>query len=131
MGQHGGASTRINSRTRRPNVVEGEVETPGCILLNTGRYAYPTGISQCLQPSGNVDSATKNVAVLHHDVALVNADTELNAFLGSHPGITFGHAVLNLSRTPQGIDDTLELDQQSVARCFDDPAPMLGDLRID
>ncbi len=99
--------------------------------MNTGRKADASGFGQTFQPSRDVHPVTEDVVVLDKDVALVNTDTELNAFLGSHPGITLGHDVLNLSRTPQGIDDTGELDQQSITGRFDDTAPVFGDLRID
>jgi len=38
---------------------------------------------------------------------------------------------LDLSSTPQGIDDTGELDQEAISGGFDDASPMPADLRID
>jgi hypothetical protein len=54
-----------------------------------------------------------------------------NAFLSGNPSITLGHCVLNFSRTPQGIDDTGELDQQAITGRFDDAATVFSDLRVD
>src|SRR5580704_17874436 len=69
---HGGSTAgpppEINSRTRRPNVIEGEVETPGYVLLNTGRDANASGLCQTFEPSRDVHPVTEDVVVLHNDV---------------------------------------------------------------
>jgi hypothetical protein len=113
------------------HVVKGEIQTPGYVLLNTGRNANASGLSQTFQPSRDVHSVTEDVAVLHNNVALVNADTELNAIVARHGGISLTHPVLPLGRTSQGINHTGKFDQQSITGRFDDAAPVFGDLRVD
>jgi hypothetical protein len=113
------------------NVGEGEVETPGYVLLNSGRHANATGLGQTFQPCRDIHPVTENVVVLHNDVALVNADTELDATGRRHISVTLGPGVLNLSRTPQGINHTGEFDQQAITGRFDYAAPVFADLRVD
>ena len=112
-------------------IVKGEVELTRSVLLNTGGYANASGLGQTFQPSRDVHPVTKDVVVLHNDVALVNAETELDAFLSGDPNIPLRHYVLNLGRTPQGVDDTGELDQQAVPGCFDDAASVFSNFRVD
>jgi hypothetical protein len=38
-------------------------------------------------PSRDIHPVTENFAVLNNDIALVNADTELDAFVARHSGI--------------------------------------------
>jgi hypothetical protein len=45
--------------------------------------------------------------------------------------LALGHAALPLCCTTQPVDDAAELYQQPITSSFDDPAMMLGDLRID
>ena len=77
------------------------------------------GIPPAFEPSSYVHAVTENVAVLSDDIANVDAYPEVDAFLGGNLRITLGHDGLNLGRTPQGIDDTAELDQQTVTGSFD------------
>ena len=132
---HGGSTAgpppEINSRTPRPNVVEDEAETPGYVLLNTGGYANASGLGQTFQPSRDVHPVTEDVVVLHNDVALVNADTELDAIVARCNGISLTHLVLPLGRTPQGINHTGKFDQEAITGRFDDAASVFGNLRVD
>src|ERR1700731_3659574 len=72
---HGGSTAgpppEINSRTRRPNVVEDEAETPGHVLLNAGGPANASRLGQTFEMSRDVYAVTEDVAaVLNNDVAL-------------------------------------------------------------
>ena len=113
------------------NIVEGEVETSGYVLLNTGGHANASGLSQTFQPSRDVHPVTKDVVVLHNDVALVNADTELDAILVRRSATSLIYPVLPLGRTTQCINHTGKFDQQAITGRLDDAAPVFGDLRID
>jgi hypothetical protein len=61
---------------------------------------------------------TKNVVVLHNDVALVNADTELDPMAIRCGGISLIHSVLPLAGTMQCINDTGRFDQQAITGSF-------------
>jgi hypothetical protein len=73
----------------------------------------------------------EDVAVLGDDIALVDADAEFDAAVRRSLAIQLGQRRLYFAGTPQGVDDAGELDQQPVARGLDQPAAMLGDLRVD
>ena len=113
------------------HVVEGEVETPGYVLLNTGGHANASGLGQTFQPSRDVHPVSEDVVVLHNDVALVNADPKLDAIVARFTGISLTHSVLPLGRTTQCINHTGKFDQQAITGRFDDAAPVFGDLGID
>jgi hypothetical protein len=51
-------------------------------------------------------------------------------FLG-RPRITLGHPTLHRGSTGDRLNDAWKLDQDAVARGFDDAALVLGDLGID
>jgi hypothetical protein len=132
---HGGSTAgpppEINSRTRRPNVIEGEVETPGYVLLNTGRDANASGLGQTFQHEPQRSLRPRKCRRPAQRVALENADTKLDAIVARCSGTLLTHPVLPLGRTTQCINHTGKFDQQSVAGRFDDATPVLGDLRID
>jgi hypothetical protein len=132
---HGGSTAgpppEIDSRARRSNVVEDEVKTPGHILLNACRHTNSSGLGQTFQPSRDIHPVTKDVVVLHNDVALVNADTELDAMVARCSGISLIHPLLPLGRTTQCVNHTGKFDQQAITRRFDDPSTVFADFRID
>ena len=50
---------------------------------------------------------------------------------GRDAGVALGHRLLHLDRAAHRIDDAGKLHQHAIAGGLDDPAPVLGDLRID
>jgi hypothetical protein len=79
--------------------------------LNTGGNANASGLGQTFQPSRDIHPVTKDVVVLHDNVALVNSDTELDAIVARCRGISLIHPVLPFGRTTQGIDHAGELGE--------------------
>jgi len=71
------------------------------------------------------------VAVFNNNVALVNADTKLDAIVARCGGITLDHAALPFSHTTQCINHTGKFDQQAITSRFDNAAPVFGDLGIN
>src|ERR1700758_601924 len=71
--------------------LSGRVSTDALSIDITLR-AFSTVASRDIHP------VTENVVALNHDIADVDADPKLDAFLGGDFGITIGHGVLNLSR---------------------------------
>ena len=92
------------------NVLEGEVETPGYILLNTSRDTNASGLGQTLQPSRDVHPIAENVVVDDHDIADVDAYSKFDAVGRRHIGVTLGHPGLPLGRTTQCINHTGKFD---------------------
>jgi hypothetical protein len=111
-------------------IIEREIEPPNGVFLNTGRNANASRFRQTFKASSDVHAVTEDVAVLDHDVADVDPDAEFDAAVRC-AGIALGHAALPLGCTTQPVDDAAELHQQPITGSFDDPAMMLGDLRID
>ena len=58
---------------------EGEVEPAGRVLLNPSGYANPARLGQSLEPRRDIDPVAENVAILDDDVALMDADAQLDA----------------------------------------------------
>ena len=50
-------------------IVEGQVELADGILLHARRHADPTGLGECFQTSGYINSIAEDVAVFDHHVA--------------------------------------------------------------
>src|SRR5215472_10348642 len=88
----------------------------------------PPGSAKPSSRAATFTPSPKNVAILNNDIALVNADPNFDAFLGGDLGITLSHGVLNLSRTPHGIYNTGELNQETVPGGFDDAPSIFASL---
>jgi hypothetical protein len=56
---------------------------------------------------------------------------KLGALLSRGARIALGHTQLDLNRAPHPVHHARELGQEAVARVLHDPAPVLGDLRLD
>jgi hypothetical protein len=100
---------------RLTEILEVEVEFARRVLLNTRRDADAAGLGQALEPRRNVDAVAEDVAVIDHDVALMAADTKLDALFFRHAGVALGRAALRLDRSAHRSDDAGELDEQSIA----------------
>ena len=64
-------------------------------------------------------------------VADVYPGAKLNPLPGGNVSIAPDHAALNFDRTPDGVDHTCELQQQTVAHSLHDAIAMRGDYRIN
>jgi hypothetical protein len=92
-------------------ILEGEIEATGGVLLHPRRDADAARLGQTLQPRRDVDAVAEDVAILDNDVALMNADAEVETAVLRHSGIARRHSALHSDGTAQCIDDTGELDQ--------------------
>jgi hypothetical protein len=54
-----------------------------------------------------------------------------DALLLGHLGLSVGHPALDLHRAAHSVQDTCKLCQEAVAGVLHNPAPVLGDLRIN
>jgi hypothetical protein len=103
----------------------------GAVHLPIGiiRQAHAARLTFALDPRSDVDTITKNVAVIDDDVANVYSHPELDARL-IPLGQSFRNLLLNRDGG-SGINGTRELDQHAVASGLDDTTPMGGDCGID
>jgi hypothetical protein len=113
------------------DILEGEVELAGGILLNPRRDADAAGIGQRFEPGGDIDPVAENVAVFDDDVSDIDADAEFDPVFGRIARGPFGHRLLHLGRAAQRIDDADEFDQQPITGGLDYAAVMRRDGRVD
>ena len=113
------------------HVLEAEAQLVSHLVVDLARNHDAAGLGERLQPRGHVDAVAINIVVVADDVADVDADAELDAPIGWHIGIAFGHAALDFDGAAHSIDDADEFHQHAVAGGLDDAAPVLGDLGID
>ena len=92
---------------------------------------HPAGIGQGFDPHGDVDPIAIKVVGLDDDVAEVDADAQFDAAFRPDASVPLGHRLLHRDRAAHRIDDARKFDQHAVAGALDDPAAVLGDLRID
>ncbi len=95
------------------------------------RDADAPRLRDAFKPRGDVDPVAENIAVLDHDVADMNSDAELDAFVLWYRRVAFDHAALHLYGAAHCVHRAREFDQDAVASSLDDPAAMLGDLGIE
>jgi hypothetical protein len=93
--------------------------------------ADPAGLGQRFEPCRDVHSVPEDVVVLDNNVALVNADAELDAVVQRRRCIALRHASLHLGRAAQGIDHACKFSQHAVAGVLYDAAAMLLDFRAN
>jgi len=82
-------------------------------------------------PGDNIHSVTENVTVLYDDITDIEAYSKFDAFVGGDLGIALGHCGLDLTCTPQSVDNTRKLDEQPVSGGFDDASSVFANLRVD
>jgi len=75
------------------DVFKGEVETARGILLHTSRDADAARLGQLLEARRDIKAVAEDVAILDDDVALMNADAELEAVVCRRAALTGASAV--------------------------------------
>src|SRR5947208_823073 len=60
-------------------IAEGNVELARGILLHPHRHADAARFGEGLEARGDIDPVAKNIALVHNDIALVDADPPLKA----------------------------------------------------
>jgi hypothetical protein len=91
----------------------------------------PPGSASASKRRGHVDAVTVDIVVVADDIANIDANTELNAALGRHIGITLNHATLDVDGATHGVHDADEFDQHPIAGGLDDPTPVLRNFGIN
>jgi len=112
-------------------IFDRKIELPASLGDDRAGHADAAGFGQPFQPRGDVDAIAKQIIAVEDHVAEIDPDPELDAPVGHLGGIALRHRPLHRDGTAHRIDDAAELDQHPIAGGLDDPAVMLGDLRID
>ena len=108
-------------------IVERDIELVADFVAHDAADADAARFGETFEAGGEIDPVAENVAVLDDDVALVDADAEVDALVGRDAFVAFRHRALHLDRTAHRADDAGEFDQQPVAHRLDDAALMLLD----
>jgi len=101
------------------------------MVIDTARQAHPARWRDLLQSRGYVDAVAENVVTIDDDVAFVHADAQDEPTILGLGLVATSHCALQFHRELDGVDHARELDQQAVSGRLDQPAAMLGDLRVD
>src|SRR5215469_5319034 len=112
-------------------VIEGVIELIAHFIAHHPAEADPTGLGQTLQSGGQIYPVAVDVGVLDDDIALVDADPELDPLLRWNGSVALHHPALHLDSTSDRIDNAGKFDQQAVAGGLDDATAVLFDFRID
>ena len=115
----------------RADVLEGEAQLVQDLIAHYSADANPAGLSQRLQARRDIDTIAEDVIAVDDDVADIDADTKIDSFFLRNSGVAFGHTALHVDRTTHRVDHAGELQQETIARGLDDPAPMFGYLGIN
>jgi hypothetical protein len=114
-----------------PDILKDYVELSCGILLNPCRHANSARVRQAFEPDCDVYAVTKEFTALDYDVAHIDAQPELDTPVGGRRRVPLSHARLKFGGATQSIHDTAELDQEAVARRFDEPTVMRGNCRLE
>src|SRR5215471_14492308 len=99
--------------------------------MDAARHADPTRLRKLLQARRYVDTVAEDVLILDDDLTDVDTHTEVDALVGWHSGIAFGHATLHLDRAAHGIYNASEFQEKTVAGGLDNPTVVFGNLRVN
>src|SRR4051794_28246546 len=102
------------------NVLETHVELCRGILLHARRDTHSAGIGYTLKTRGDVDAITEDIAILFHDVAYIDANSEGDASVLRIAGVVAGHICLNLDRASHRVHDAPKFSEEPVAGSFHD-----------
>src|SRR6516165_5327979 len=112
-----------------PQILEDKGQPVAHLVMNRIGDQHPAGISQGLDPCGDVDAGAIEVVVLDDHVAEIDADTQLDTVVRGDSRVALGHRLLHRDRAAPCIDDAGKFDQQSVAGGLDKAPVVLGDFR--
>jgi len=114
-----------------PHVLEGVGQLVAHLIAHYPADADITGLCQCFEPSGYVNTVAKDVLGFDDNVAEINPHSEADALVFGGIGIPVDHPALDLYSTADRLHDTAEFHQHAVASVLCDAPTMLLDLRID
>ena len=113
-------------------IADRQIEPRSHLSVSIFRKTNGSRLGDTLQSRGDIDAVPHQIAVaLLNHVAQMDANPELDAALRRQARIALDHRVLNLDGAPNGVNDTTELDERSIAGALDDTTLMYRDRGID
>ncbi len=90
--------------------LKAKLSLPRISSRTTRLTQMPPGSANPSRRAARVDPVTEDVAVVDYDVALVDAEPELDALISRNIDVAPGHSLLHLDSAAHSIDDTGEFD---------------------
>src|SRR5206468_2747539 len=101
-------------------VLERDIKTVAHLISHGGGNADPVRGSHFLKARCHIDAIAKDVTILDDHVAEIDPDPELNPPRRRYIRVAPRHPALDFGSALDGIGNTLELHQHSIAGGFDD-----------
>lgn len=114
------ASLRVPSQ----HAWKSEVELVLGLLVHIGGNANSSRLRQPLQAIGNIDPVPLNVIAFDNHIPKVDGHAKFKSTIGLPVRIAFNLNVLHVCGAANGIDDTMEFHQQTVAHELDQATVM-------
>jgi hypothetical protein len=111
-------------------ILEAVRELAPNMVAHASRDAASAGLGQPLDAGGDVDAIAEDIAILHHDVADIDADAEPHPAIIREFLIRQGEVSLDFDRALDGSEDAAEFGQHAIAGCVAYPSAVLGNERI-
>ncbi len=108
-----------------------EIELVPDLVVNGLRDADGAGLSQRLDPGGDVDAVAEDVVAVDDHVAEIDADPQFETALGWERVVDGARRALHRDGATKRVDDARKIRQQAVAGGADDSPPMRRDQRVD
>src|SRR5260370_17993226 len=80
------------------HILKGNVELVAHLVADDAADAKAARLGQTLQSGGEIDPVAENVAFVDDDVALMDAEAELDPLLCRHIAVARGHLALHATR---------------------------------
>src|SRR5665811_2281602 len=106
-------------------ILEAVGELAPDMVVNAARDADAAGLGQPLDTRGDIDAIAEDVAVLHHDIADIDADAKPHTALFTEGQVGLGKIMLDLNGALYGGNDAGEFGENAVTGRAADPAAML------
>jgi hypothetical protein len=113
-------------------VDESLVDAVANLLVGGSRHAHAAGLTDALQPCGNVDAIAHQIAIaLFNHVANMDAEAKLDPPVFGDACVSLDHSILHFDRAAYGVNRATELDYRAVAGALNDASVMSDYCRVD
>jgi hypothetical protein len=113
-------------------IVEPEIEFVADLIVDDSRHTNPARFGNSLQSCRDIDAIAVDVVVLRDDdVAEIDADPEYDPLVFRGRDVALDHPALHRNGAGHGLNHAREFDEDAIAGRLDDPALVLGNLRVD
>ena len=85
------------------------------VVDHSPRNSNPARLSQLFEPRGDINAVAVPIFAFHNYVTEIDADPQVDAAILCEARVALGHSFLQDNGTPDCVDDTSELGQQTIA----------------